>query len=1272
MTRNPRKTQMKSYQTCPTAPATGFTGAGICPTHTRSVFRRPFRLLQAIALGLLGVLPTHASTDLWNGSAGDMKWSTAANWTNGVPDATTDVYFQSIGAATDTYTINNIVDANTTVQSLTYIHDPVLALYHNTQIADGVTLTIANTAATTNLFVGTGTNTPSGWFTATTITGPNGSLVLNTPNGYMNVRNGGLTMYGGYAKLDMSGLGSFTANAYNLFFGGDGVNTAYGSGNYPKDRASANVLLAQTNVLVLQGSSAYPSGLVVGYAIGNGAPGSTLALGMTNAIFTDNGIIVGGPKSGTSLMSFQNFGSTAYFRNKAGTGPQGFWWIGDPAGYGNGAMNGTVDFTQGTIDAQVSSVVVGRSYLEANAGAACYGALKIARGTLYANTMTIGFDRVNGCPPILGTVDIGGYGPGDAATVIVTNSISLGRFLLANVAGPSQAILNIHDGASVTVYGSVTTSFSNPNNADSEINMNSGSLYVRGTVGPLQVLTLNQSTLSLDLANSPNPINPVCAATNLTTGAPVTLIVAGTGLLPGQFPLIKYQTWSGSEADLTLNAPTLQGYLSNNVANSSIDLVITNYSTSMVADAWNGNLSGDWDINLTANWKTSLGAATTYKETTPPGDVVVFDDTATGTTTVHLTTMLSPTAINVLNGTKPYTFTGSGALAGSANLYKNSAGTLTLANSTANTFTGPVTLAGGRLQLSGSADRLPTGATVTLADNASVVLDLNNQNQTLKAVVGGGASGGNINLGSGTLSVTAGSGTFSGVISGSGRLVKTNAGSLTLSGANTYSGGTFVGSNTTVTVNNTTGSGLGSGNIDIEGGNLYIGSGGAFGHVSAAAITNNLAVPTNALSSFLYLNRSDDYNFSSVLYGSGYMYLAYGPGRIILDHANYHSGQTTAGNGFLRVSHPNALGTGLALAGGGPGVTLELTNNITIANPIQLAGKSATWITSPNLFNLGGTNTLTGTIGFIPQNADWVIYSGAGKLVLTGPMTNLLGGAHNYWLGGDGDGEISQGVPVGAGTSPAFALWKVGAGTWTLQGANTFNSSIVVSNGTLTINGSTAGAIGSAQVYGGTLAGNGLIATPNIYIYNGGTLSPGNATNPIGTLTVTNNVRLIDVASVVVMDVSHAAYDRINGINEMNFGNGIVTINLAGPVQGGDVFHLFNAQSYIGTIGTTNLPALPSPLSWDASALATSGILRVIGPSIGSIVRTGDGNFQISGSFPGMADLTAYRVLAATNVSTPRASWLEIGSGTFTSGVFSFTDIHATNFPHRFYQVVTP
>ena len=48
-------------------------------------------------------------------------------------------------------------------------------------------------------------------------------------------------------------------------------------------------------------------------------------------------------------------------------------------------------------------------------------------------------------------------------------------------------------------------------------------------------------------------------------------------------------------------------------------------------------------------------------------------------------------------------------------------------------------------------------------------------------------------------------------------------------------------------------------------------------------------------------------------------------------------------------------------------------------------------------------------------------------------------------------------------------------------------------------------------------------------------------------------------------------------------------------------------------------------------------------------------------------------VLAATNVTLPTSNWTVLGSATVISpGVYQFTDVQATNFPHRFYQVRSP
>jgi hypothetical protein len=87
---------------------------------------------------------------------------------------------------------------------------------------------------------------------------------------------------------------------------------------------------------------------------------------------------------------------------------------------------------------------------------------------------------------------------------------------------------------------------------------------------------------------------------------------------------------------------------------------------------------------------------------------------------------------------------------------------------------------------------------------------------------------------------------------------------------------------------------------------------------------------------------------------------------------------------------------------------------------------------------------------------------------------------------------------------------------------------------------------------------------------------------------------------------------------------------------------------------------------WFVETLATN---RLLAPQLSRIWRLSDGNIQLAGSRPSG---TPYRVLAATNLGLPLSDWLKIGDGTFTGGLLDFTDLHATNYPHRFYRIITP
>ncbi len=132
------------------------------------------------------------------------------------------------------------------------------------------------------------------------------------------------------------------------------------------------------------------------------------------------------------------------------------------------------------------------------------------------------------------------------------------------------------------------------------------------------------------------------------------------------------------------------------------------------------------------------------------------------------------------------------SISGTGGLTKAGAGTLLL--SQANSYSGPTTVSGGTLAVTGGNAIGDTGA-VSLADAAGVALELR-ASETIGSLAGGGAAGGNVTS-TVAATLTAGrdgtSTNFAGVIqNGAGALglVKEGAGTFTLTGANTYTGTT--------------------------------------------------------------------------------------------------------------------------------------------------------------------------------------------------------------------------------------------------------------------------------------------------------------------------------------------------------------------------------------------------------------------------------------------------------------------------------------------------
>ena len=80
-------------------------------------------------------------------------------------------------------------------------------------------------------------------------------------------------------------------------------------------------------------------------------------------------------------------------------------------------------------------------------------------------------------------------------------------------------------------------------------------------------------------------------------------------------------------------------------------------------------------------------------------------------------------------------------------------------------------------------------------------------------------------------------------------------------------------------------------------------------------------------------------------------------------------------------------------------------------------------------------------------------------------------------------------------------------------------------------------------------------------------------------------------------------------------------------------------------------------------------LMSVAPPQFTNVVWSVGGGFSVFGTGPAGQ---GYRIFTATNLAVPFSNWTPTATGTFSGGVFSFTDLQATNFSRRFYRTVTP
>jgi len=508
-------------------------------------------------------------------------------------------------------------------------------------------------------------------------------------------------------------------------------------------------------------------------------------------------------------------------------------------------------------------------------------------------------------------------------------------------------------------------------NANVTLNINSMIFGDTDTATPAGwTLISSGSAMSLTLGGS----NPTITVNTLGTGAGVTnnLVLAGAGFikagggtlaLGGSNP----NTFTGT---VVVTNGTLVLKKSDNVVSMPADLVVA--AGASVVTANKAQLASTANLTVSGTFDTGSKVLVVNSMMVDGGsgaNVIVGSSSSVAITNATLYDLRS--GIIAPN------------LAGAAGLTKTTAGTVTLANGGgANTFSGPILISDGVLEVnhSGSGNGLP--AVVTTITNTGVLrmlhdtefnpaatvivdsgtLELLQHNDAVGTVVldhnGQILNGNNTSK---TLTVSTNMDFRSGIcaskLGGAGIMTKSTAGTVVLTLDNANTGGTL-----------------------ISGGVLQLGDGaGNRGQFGTGPVTNNAAI---------VLNHTGAFTVANVISGSGS--LTNLGGSPTLTGASTYNGNTTISGGTLFVNSTGGSGTG--------------SGAVKVQSGATLAGTGI----------IGGTVNVQSGANLAPGT------TGTGTLTINGNLTLSAGSANNFDV--NGSTLANDAVALGAGVTYGGAL----------------------------------------------------------------------------------------------------------------------------------------------------------------------------------------------------------------------------------------------------------
>ena len=737
------------------------------------------------------------------------------------------------------------------------------------------------------------------------------------------------------------------------------------------------------------------------------------------------------------------------------------------------------------------------------------------------------------------------------------------------------------DGLAWTSVGTVNITMGATVNAGLAVCSHADGTLGTATFDYVTLTTLHAPAFTANPVTRPNAAYDVAYTSTLAANA---TDADGDALT---FSKVSGPAWLSVSPDGTLSGTPAQANLGLNsftvrVADAfglSADATLNITVTAIISSYWDGT-GTSW--NLAANWSDNAGAATPNPAVPTSGNKAIFN--ITSVTTAQTVSLDADQSIAGL------TFTSAGAVTlqgGGTNR------TLTLGNSglAINTGAGAVNV--------GSAT---SGQNVALAVSANQTWT--NASVSLLSVLNG------VNLDDNTLTIAgAGQTTFGGVLSGTGgSLSKLDGGTLVLSGANTYTGATTIGAGTVqVGTGGTTGT-LGAGNISNNGTLIFNRSDA----VTIAQTISGTGALSKIGAGTLTLSGANSYTGGITADGgtvnvSGNQSAAtggwsIGPSSTNATTVNFQAGSlvVVASGKQMRLGNTTASGTAgqvLNVAGtvinngtlydGRPG-TLNLTSGASWTQGGAMSVNAQGGYSSTLTVNAGASFVYAGStaVGLNPGSSGSALLTVSGGLFTTGrgfSDTLATGASVSFLLTGGGTLKLSADVPALATTAGTVfnfqlgtggglidtqtfgvalslpisdvggqvgALTKLGAGTLTLTGANTYTGDTTVAAGTLQIgSGGATGSVASANlVNNGTLVINrsGSVTISSVISGKGAVVQAGPGTTSLtaansytGDTTVTAGTLLLgspflaDTSAVRlstggVLQVAPAATDTID------------------------------------------------------------------------------------------------------------------------------------------------